>query len=102
VDYPGHPQAEARPASGFARPYELDLGRHEGAGGGFWATLRHVNPAGAVIKLELTDGDDSAVQVEATRDQFESLQPKPGERLYVRPRQVRIFVEPGEPRAPSE
>ena len=102
VDYPGHPQAEARPASGFARPYELDLGRHEGAGGGFWATLRHVNPAGAVIKLELTDGNDAAIQVEATREQFESLRPEPGERLYVRPKQVRIFVEPGETRAPSE
>ncbi len=102
VDYPGHPHAEARPASGFSRPYELDLGRHEGAGGGFWATLRHVNPAGAVIKLELTDGGDSAIQVEITREQFEALHPKPGERLYVRPRQVRVFLEPGEARPPSE
>jgi sulfate transport system ATP-binding protein len=93
VDYPEHPHLEARPASGFARPYELDLQRDEGEGGGFWAVLRHVNPAGAVIKLELTDGDDSAIQVETTREQFESLLPKTGERLYVRPRQVRVFLD---------
>jgi len=93
VDYPEHPHPEARPASGFARPYELDLLRHEGAGGGFWATLRHVNPAGAVFKLELTGGDASRVQVEITRERFESLLPKTGERLYVRPRQVRVFLD---------
>jgi sulfate/thiosulfate transport system ATP-binding protein len=92
VEYPEHAEETARPAQGFARPYELQLVR-EDAGGGFWATLRHVNPAGAVVKLELQDGEDRTVQVEITREQFESLHPASGERLYVKPRQVRIFVE---------
>ena len=43
---PSIPEAESRPAAGYARPYELELDRGEGAGGGFWATLRHVNPRG--------------------------------------------------------
>ena len=91
----GLPRARRRrrraPAQGFARPYELELAREE-AGGGFWATLRHVNPAGAVVKLELEDGETRPVQVETTREQFEALHPTAGERLYVKPRQVRIFV----------
>ena len=91
VDYPEHIEASPREAQGFARPYELELAR-EARGDGFWATLRHVNPAGAVIKLELEDGETRLVQVEATREQFEALHPKAGERLYVKPRQVRIFV----------
>jgi hypothetical protein len=33
--------------------------------------------------------------VETSREQFEALQPAAGERLYVKPRQVRVFV--GEP-----
>jgi len=92
VDYPDHAEAAPRQAQGFARPYELELAR-EAVGDGFWATLRHVNPAGAVIKLELEDGETRLVQVETTRDQFESLRPATGERLYVKPRQVRIFVD---------
>jgi sulfate/thiosulfate transport system ATP-binding protein len=92
VDYPEHVEETARPARGFARPYELQLVR-EDAGGGFWATLRHVNPAGSVIKLELEDGDTRTVQVETTREQFDALHPTTGERLYVKPRQVRVFVE---------
>src|SRR5262249_42224155 len=91
VDYPDHVEAAPREAQGFARPHELELGREEG-GGGFWAVLRDVNPAGAIVKLELEDGERRLIQVETPREHFEALQPNPGERLYVRPRQVRIFV----------
>jgi sulfate/thiosulfate transport system ATP-binding protein len=93
LDYPDHVEDQPRAAQGFARPYDLELTRR-GGDGGFWATLRHVNPAGALLKLELEDGDARLVQVEATREQFEALRPATGEQLYVRPRQVRIFVEP--------
>jgi sulfate/thiosulfate transport system ATP-binding protein len=91
VDYPAHDTAAPRAAQGFARPWELELAR-EASKGGFWATLRHVNPAGAVVKLELEDAEARLVQVEVSREQFEALRAAPGERLYVRPRQVRVFV----------
>jgi len=91
VEYPAHNGSGALPAQGFARPYELELAR-EAAGGGFWATLRHVTPAGAVVKLELEDGEARLVQVETSREQFEALHPTTGERLYVKPRQVRVFL----------
>jgi sulfate/thiosulfate transport system ATP-binding protein len=94
VEYPDHTGESSRPAQGFARPHDLELAR-EDAGGGFWATLRYVNPAGAVIKLELEDADARVVQVETTRAHYDALQPRAGERLYVKPRQVRIFVEEG-------
>jgi sulfate/thiosulfate transport system ATP-binding protein len=93
VAYPDHADEAPKAAQGFARPYELDLDREEGPGGGFWATLRHVTPAGAVVRIELEDAEARLVQVETTRESFEGLDPKAGERLYVRPRQVRIFVE---------
>jgi sulfate/thiosulfate transport system ATP-binding protein len=91
VDYPEHEGEESRPAQGFARPHELELVRTE-AGGGFWATLRHVNPAGSVVKLELEDLEDRPIHVEISREQYEALHPTAGESFYVRPRQVRIFV----------
>jgi len=94
LDYPEHPHAESLPAAGYTRPHELEVDRAEGAGGGFWAVLRHANTAGAVVKLELVAGENGAVQVETTREQYRTLHPATGERLYVRPRQVRIFLEP--------
>ncbi len=93
VDYPGHPGERPRVAQGFARPHELDLERVEGEGGGFWAALCHINAAGPLVKLELEGADGTLVHVETPRDTFEALRPGKGERLYVRPRQVRVFVE---------
>jgi sulfate transport system ATP-binding protein len=94
IDYPDHPHEEPLPAAGYSRPHELEVRRSENAGGGFWATVRHANTAGAVVKLSLVTDDDRPVQVDTTRDQYEKLRVAPGERLYVRPRLVRIFVEP--------
>jgi hypothetical protein len=46
------------------------------------------------MRLELLDEDHRPVQVETTREEFDALHPNTGERFYVKPRQVRIFVEP--------
>jgi sulfate transport system ATP-binding protein len=94
VDYPGHTEETPLSAQGFARPHELDLAR-EGGEGGFWATLRHVNRAGPVVKLELEDAEGRPIHAETGREHFETLGARTGERLYVTPRQVRIFVEQG-------
>jgi sulfate transport system ATP-binding protein len=92
LDYPDHPHAEERPAAGFTRPYDLDVERTAEGGGGFWATLRHATPAGAVMRLELVGEDGAPLQVEIPRDRHEALRPQLGERLYLRPRTVRVFV----------
>jgi hypothetical protein len=47
---------------------------------------------GAIVRLELKDEDGRVLQVELARDKFEALAPRPGERLYVRPRKLRVFV----------
>jgi ABC-type sulfate/molybdate transport systems ATPase subunit len=77
----------------------MELAREE-RGDGFWATLRHVNVAGAVVKLELEDGESHIIHVEATRQSYEALRPTPGERLFVRPREMHIFLSPESHPAP--
>jgi sulfate transport system ATP-binding protein len=93
LDYPEHPHAEERSAAGFTRPYDLDVERTDEAGGGFWATLRHATPAGAVVRLELVGEDGAVLQVEIPRDRHEALRLQLGERLYLRPLQVRVFLD---------
>jgi sulfate/thiosulfate transport system ATP-binding protein len=91
VDYPEHPYEEARAAVGYARPHELDIGRVE-TGGGLWATVHGVRAAGAVVRLELEAPATPAIQVEVGREQYDRVPARPGERLYVRPRRVRVFM----------
>jgi sulfate transport system ATP-binding protein len=94
MDYPEHPGEQSLPAAGYARPHELEVGRSADADGGLWATVRHVHAAGAVVKLELVDDDGHLLQVDVTRQHHEEMQPQRGERLYVRPRTLRVFVQP--------
>jgi sulfate transport system ATP-binding protein len=94
MDYPDHPGEQSLPAAGYARPHELEVGRSAEVDGGLWATVRHVHSAGAVVKLELADDEGHVLQVDVTRQHHDEMQPRRGERLYVRPRKLRVFVQP--------
>jgi sulfate transport system ATP-binding protein len=91
VDYPAHPFAESRKAAGYSRPHELELSRDDG-GAGLWATVKDVRISGAVAKIEVVDGDNAAIHVDLGREQFESLQLAPNEKVYVRPKRMRVFT----------
>ena len=80
-----------RPAAGYARPHELDVARTD-SGGGLWAILETANLAGAIVKLELLDDERKLLQVEVAREHYDALNPKIGERLYVTPKKIRVFV----------
>ena len=91
VDYPEHASAVSQPAAGYARPHDLEVA-HADSGNGLWAILETANFAGAIVKLELLDDGRTLLQVEVARDHYHALNPKIGERLYVRPRKIRVFV----------
>ncbi len=91
VDYPHHTSAEPMNAVGYARPHELDLSRHED-GGGLWATVADVRPTGALVKIEMRDASGETLQVELGRDVYERLALVPGERVYAKPKRVRVFT----------
>jgi sulfate transport system ATP-binding protein len=91
LDYPEHSASDPRPAAGYARPHELEVARAD-TGDGLWAKLETANLAGAIVRLELLADDRRVLRVELARDSYETLAPQIGERLYVRPRKIRVFV----------
>ena len=99
VDWPEHAEPEPRAAAGYVRPHELDVTRAPEGDGGIWATVRHVNAAGAVIKLELEAAGGGALRVDLSPERHQSLAPRVGERLYVQPRRLRLFLEEVSPAA---
>jgi sulfate transport system ATP-binding protein len=91
--FPEHPHEEAKQARAYTRPHELDIDRTPRADRSMAATVRHVNPAGAVVKVELLLRDQhTVVQANLSRERFQELKLQEGESVYVVPRQLRIFV----------
>jgi sulfate transport system ATP-binding protein len=91
IDYPSHPHTEPRTAEGYTRPHELEIGRTD-EGGGLWATVSDVRNAGALVKIEVHDGGGNAIQIEIGRTQYDAFQVAVGERVYVKPKRVRVFT----------
>jgi hypothetical protein len=58
-----------------------------------WATVTDVRMAGAVVKMEVIDDDQQLIQVELGREPYERLRAIIGERVYVTPRKVRVFMD---------
>ena len=93
ASYPDHPHEDAKPARAYTRPHELDIDRTPRADRSMAATVRHVNPAGAVVKVELLLRDhQTVVQANLSRERYQELKLSEGEAVYVVPRQLRIFV----------
>ena len=93
VEFPQHPHEEPRDARGYARPHELDVTRSD-TGGGLWTTVSDVRVAGAIVKMEVVGEDEQPIQVELGREEYDRLRVIVGERVYLKPRRVRVFMEP--------
>jgi sulfate transport system ATP-binding protein len=93
LEYPEHPHTEARTAAGYSRPHELAVSRTDAEGGGLWSVVTDVRVSVAIVKLEVLDDERRPIQVELGREQYESIRAIVGERVYVTPRKVRVFME---------
>jgi len=92
VEYPVHGDSAPRIAAAYTRPHEFDVSRTD-TGSGLWAVLEQVASVGGMVRLELAGAHGGPIHAELGRDQFERLAVQPGDRLYVTPRRVRVFVE---------
>jgi sulfate/thiosulfate transport system ATP-binding protein len=92
VEYAADGDPAPRIAAAYTRPHEFDVSRTE-TGSGLWAVLEQVASVGGMVRLELAGAHGGPIHAELGRDQFERLAVQPGDRLYVTPRKVRVFVE---------
>ncbi len=85
---------ETKAVRAYARPHELDIDRTPRDERSLPAKVRHVNTAGATVKVELLLRDGhTTVQAYLGRERYQELKLQPGEEVYVVPRQLRIFVD---------
>jgi sulfate/thiosulfate transport system ATP-binding protein len=76
----------------YARPHDIEIYRDATVEGALRATVEHIAPRGAMVRVELSASAASGtVEAELTRAQSRDLALVPGETVYIRPRALRVF-----------
>ena len=91
VDLPEAAAPDARSATVYVRPHLLDIDREPRHGRCFRAKVRHINPAGPTVKVELVSEWGEMVQVEISQDRYRALALKKDDDVFVFPTDMRVF-----------
>jgi len=74
------------------RPHLLDIHLRPNGRESFPATVKNINAAGPRVKVELASAWSDPVRVEMDHERLRALMLKPGQQVYVSPRENRVFV----------
>jgi sulfate transport system ATP-binding protein len=89
---PGHADREARIATLYIRPHQLEIEREGSGEQQFRARVVRVNAAGPLVKVDLTAEWGDPVRVELSQERFRALALEMGTDVFVRPRDMSIFT----------
>ena len=93
IDTPEHANAKDVPAVGYVRPHDIEVARHLNGTPAIEAVVNHIHPIGPLVHLELARGDTGdLIEVDLTKERYHELQFQTGERVYVTPRNLKVFV----------
>ena len=94
LETPEHREAHDAPAVGYVRSHDIVIERIPGDDSSIEAVVKHVLAVGPVVRVELELCESGGtVEAEVTREDFRELALKSGDSVFVRTRNVRVFVE---------
>src|SRR5689334_8216971 len=93
IEAPEHLGTQDAPALAYVRPHDIELDRVRD-GAMIEAVVRDVRAIGSLVRLELdrVDGDE-IIEAELTRERYIELDLRQGERVFVKPRNLRVFLK---------
>jgi sulfate transport system ATP-binding protein len=90
----GYAGADDAKAVAYVRSHDIEIERSRVDSTSIKAVIKHILKLGPSVRISLAiEGSDDFIEAELTRDVFQTLDLKNGEPVFVRPRQVRVFVE---------
>jgi sulfate transport system ATP-binding protein len=94
VNSSGYAGADDAEAVAYVRSHDIEIERSKHDDTSIKAVIKHILKLGPSVRISLAiEGNNDFIEAELTRDKFQYLGLQHGEQVYVRPRQVRVFVE---------
>src|SRR4030095_7421924 len=93
IDAPDYQDAAASPAVVYARPHEMEVLRERYGADAISASIFRIQSVGPNIKLKLKRQDTGQIlEAEIPRERQRELNLAIGESVFVKPRNVRVFI----------
>lgn len=93
IELPEYGGAADTPAVAYVRPYDIEINRVRQGPQEIAAQIRRIQGAGAVARFELERLDTrELIEAELTRERYRELALREGEKVFVRPRNMRVFL----------
>jgi sulfate transport system ATP-binding protein len=94
IDLPEYREVNDKAAVAYVRPYDIEINRVRRGAEEIEARIRYIQGAGAIARFELERLDTSEIiDAELTRERYRELGLREGENVFIRPRNLRVFVE---------
>jgi sulfate transport system ATP-binding protein len=90
---PEHAGAPTQPARVFIRPHELDVGVEPNGHPSLEASVTRIHSAGPNVRLELLATSGERLCAELSQERYRSLKIAVGSRVFVTPRDVKVFAD---------
>jgi sulfate transport system ATP-binding protein len=97
IDMPADLGGRDVPVSVYVRPHDLDLTHERNSRPSWPGRVVRVTPLGAFVRLDVELADSSSVRVELTRQRYAAAEPQVGETIFLVPRDLKVFLEHGQP-----
>jgi len=79
-------------AVAYVRPHDIDIGRMPQDDTALPVEVKLVRAIGAVVRVEVAaDGSSEFIEIELSRERFDAAPLADGDRVFIRPRQFRVF-----------
>jgi sulfate transport system ATP-binding protein len=93
VEAPEHAGVQDAPALGYARPHEMELERSRNGADVLEAVVRKIRSVGPVVRVELDPVEaGEPIEAEITQERYSDLALRTGDKIFVRPKNVKVFV----------
>jgi sulfate transport system ATP-binding protein len=79
-------------AVAYVRPHDIDISRTPQDGTALPVEVKLVRAIGSIVRVEVAaDGSSEFIEIELSRERFDSAPLAGGDKVFIRPRQFRVF-----------
>jgi sulfate transport system ATP-binding protein len=94
VDLPAYGEADGTAVVAYVRPYDIEINRSRQGSEEIEAVVRRIQGAGAVARFELERLDTrEIIEAELTKERYRELGLRSGEKVFMKPRNMRVFAQ---------